>query len=78
MTATEGATLEARQEREDGGVAFPANPETDHSGMSLRDYFAGQVLMGLAANDAYYDETSQTSAGIAYRQADAMLRERSK
>jgi hypothetical protein len=62
----------------DGGPAFPGfdyisqdgkkNPE----GMTLRDYFAGKVLVGALA-----DPTCQPSpielAKIAYRGADAML-----
>jgi hypothetical protein len=65
----------------DGGPAFP-NFKTDpfsskveicpQGGMTLRDYFAGQVLVGALA-----DHTCQPSpielAKIAYRGADAML-----
>jgi len=65
----------------DGGPAFP-RPESrgtsgaitlhGQNGMTLRDYFAGQVLVGALA-----DPTCQPSpielAKIAYRGADAML-----
>lgn len=42
-------------ERNDGGPAFPLHPGvlpewTASAGMSLRDWFAGQVLSGLMAN----------------------------
>jgi len=61
----------------DGGPAFPTvardgNWQPHHDGLSLRDYFAGQVLVGALA-----DPTCQPSpielAKIAYRGADAML-----
>lgn len=73
----------------DGGSAFPRNGFTymdshgltrvhDNSeGMSLRDWFAGQALIGLLANhhsDGDYDTTPIS----AYRMADAMLAERKK
>lgn len=43
-----------------------------HSGMTLRDWFAGQALAGLSVNFSDgedYDHVAVT----AYRQADAML-----
>jgi hypothetical protein len=66
----------------DGGPAFPAqlvyrypngtSTSYNQEGMTLRDYFAGQVLVGALA-----DPTCQPSpielAKIAYRGADAML-----
>jgi hypothetical protein len=65
----------------DGGPAFPHFKTDPYSskveicpqgGMTLRDYFAGQVLAG-----ALSDPTCQPSpielAKIAYRGADAML-----
>lgn len=67
----------------DGGPAFPSvlysheraeNWSTD--GMSLRDWFAGQALVGLMANN----DTSANPgayARLAYEQADAMLAARS-
>lgn len=64
----------------DGGPAFPI-PEVHCEGMSLRDYFAGQVLAGALANpatmmDAENDEHTQQLASIVYTVADAMLRAR--
>ena len=52
-------------------------------GISLRDYFAGQAMMGMCANP---DETAPTYSGsrhdiickTAYDLADAMLEERVK
>jgi len=47
------------------------------TGMSLRDYFAGQVLLGLYACDGV-STRSEHAAKNAYRAADAMLAEREK
>ena len=77
---------------DDGGPAFPriANLSAEKmDGMSLRDYFAGQVLAGLSASSerltalggiAYTqgDEVTQVFAAVAYQYADAMLAERAK
>jgi hypothetical protein len=58
---------------EDGGPAFPiettATPYAP--GMSLRDWFAGQALCGLMANDEQAPES--VFAKEAYRMADAMI-----
>lgn len=71
----------------DGGPAFPhAAPYKDGGridtwGMSLRDYFAGQALIGLMADNptlATYPTDAAPLAAVAYRYADAMLAERSK
>jgi hypothetical protein len=62
----------------DGQVVPPA--WTHHmTGMTLRDYFAGQVMAGLAtskgeANGMTFAEFAQA----AYMAADAMLEERAK
>ena len=67
----------------DGGPAFPRNsfdPEI-HSGMSLRDWFAGQALVGITMSAAKLDAivnyksiyTAQEYTTIAYKLADAML-----
>ena len=73
--------------REDGGPAFPTDgfkyslEHGDHqSGMSLRDWFAGQALVGLT-REISGDVTVHRRNGIvsdAYELADAMLAERSK
>ena len=68
----------------DGGPAFPYQPgdwAVDNTGMTLRDYFAGQALIGIL-----HDEDGLGSplfqfhlrAEAAYKMADAMLAERAK
>lgn len=73
----------------DGGPAFPQNDAVinrinNHSGMTLRDWFAGQALVGVFASTAH-----PASPGIgrqdyplaaidAYVIADAMLAERER
>lgn len=67
-----------------GGPAFPLpgmNLPNDQfcwpeHGMTLRDYFAGQALMGLLSSNGYlgYDD----AAVEAYAHADAMLLKREK
>jgi len=66
----------------DGGLAFPdparASGHPMESGMSLRDWFAGQALAGLLAypeNGEWFKPTSLARA--AYDYADAMIAERS-
>lgn len=44
-------------------------------GMTLRDYLAGQALVGLCANPSNTDHAG-TMAERAYKHADAMLKER--
>jgi hypothetical protein len=65
------------EEKDDGGPAFPvdrANWGMDRlPGMSLRDFFAGQALVGLLANPEDGSIVKQ-----AYLFADAMLAERNK
>lgn len=67
----------------DGGPAFPAVvPESGagYFGMTLRDYFAGQVVNGLAAGrmEPYEGNASEREwwAEEAYAIADAMLKAR--
>jgi len=67
----------------DGGAAFPVAVPVEfqfaEAGMSLRDWFAGQIANGMAA----YSGTSGVSygpgdiAGRSYQIADAMLLARS-
>lgn len=67
-------------EIDDGGPAF-ARPKSQFSaqvGMSLRDWFAGQALVGMNATltDAASSPnlgTCKLMANYAYDQADAML-----
>jgi hypothetical protein len=77
----------------DGGPAFPrvghvmsqdCEPEqwkAGHEGMSLRDYFAGQVLNGIVAArtiPATGPDCGNKMARAAYHVADAMLEQREK
>lgn len=75
--------------RDDGGAAFPQQLDVDHEfhgsdGMSLRDYFAGQALIGMFAmnTDVPVDVLARSErsqfAQHAYKMADAMLAERAK
>ena len=71
----------------DGGQAFPLRVADSvlegqyQPGMSLRDYFAGQALMGFCAREAP-GETSRdkayTRAVLSYLAADQMLAEGEK
>lgn len=61
-----------------GDLAFPGNTST---GMSLRDWFAGQALgavIEMFDTHAAGVATHQNFATEAYRIADAMLAERNK
>lgn len=78
----------------DGGPAFPhfvqitlPDDTTDYrpaTGMSLRDHFAGQALLGLIAcpgtgSDHMSEATvAKSFAQISYLYADALLAERAK
>ena len=71
---------------DDGGPAFPASVATD---MSLRDYFAGQALASLDANDrsavstlsgpnVSLEEDNRMLAEHCWDMADAMLAARNR
>lgn len=47
-----------------------------HHGMSLRDYFAAQVIGHLICSDSRSEYTTDADARYAYQVADAMLKER--
>jgi hypothetical protein len=59
--------------------AFPLSAPSDwehfQPGMTLRDYFAGQALAGIAA-DPDVDISTDERARWSYRMADAMLKAR--
>lgn len=61
-------------EHDNGGPAFPRTVQawngnlTAHDGMTLRDWFAGQALVGLS-----HDVAISKAGVIAYEYADAML-----
>lgn len=81
--------------KENGGAAFPSPgvlmddgrggeyQQGAYEGMSLRDYFAAQILSGAMAKpgatvDIDGDYIGQNRAFTAYALADAMLKERAK
>ena len=72
--------------KQDGGAAFPKPFSTDEhkdqcnigfeeQGMTLRDYFAGQVLVGETANDEWANtpNASKLIAVYCYGLADEMI-----
>lgn len=66
----------------DGGQAFPS-PSEGYDGMSLRDWFAGQALIGMALSmnaperRRYREDCADgREAKVAYALADAMLKAR--
>ena len=70
----------------DGGLVFPISTKTLNTGMSLRDYFAGQALVS-AINQTYDYEDGNSELFFArmrlvardcYSIADAMLDRRGK
>ena len=62
----------------DGGPAFPVKWQNgeQQSGMTLRDWFAGQALVGYVAYNP--DSRDVDLACVSYATADAMLAEREK
>jgi len=68
-------------ETPDNPPAFPSATahHVHYKGMSLRDWFAGQALMGgVAAATPYNFSTPDQCASMAYQIADALLQERAK
>ena len=75
-----------RSEQNDGGPAFPVMTYNDTGdisgtwltdpGMSLRDWYAGQALVGISI--ALPDDVPKEVAQRAYKYADAMLAERGR
>lgn len=64
-------------ERKDGGQAFPKSFPGD-AGMTLRDWFAGQALVGILAASKSGELHSKDAAWHAYGFADAMIERRLK
>ena len=70
--------------KNNGGPAFPragvkdgyGKVVGDASGMTLRDWFAGQALAGILANPTIANGTFQADASDAYAAADAMIEAR--
>ena len=68
---------------ESGSAAFPIQESSTwcpEPGMTLRDWFAGQALQGILANNRrpLMGETIYAPTTKAYLMADAMLEERDK
>ena len=63
-------------------AAFPLKHSEDkfNPGMTLRDYFAGQIITGVLSNTPLWNDitTLQQSADFAYELADALLIQRQK
>lgn len=60
----------------DGGQAFPI---TDWPGMTLREWYAGQTLVGLISGCKDYDiKPPEYWSSMAYKIADAMIAEGKK
>lgn len=62
---------------DDGGPAFPMSSVDSQTGMSLREWFAGQALAGICANPNNHN-IQEVCARISYAQADAMIAEGKK
>jgi hypothetical protein len=67
----------------DGGPAFPFSKEMEtisglqfSTGMTLRDWFAGQALVGLLTQPAEIEFGASHFAKASYEMADAMLKAR--
>lgn len=56
----------------------PMYEEVQHGGMTLRDYFAAKAMQSLIIWDADNNMCEGMISQRAYRQADAMLKEREK
>ena len=66
-----------------GGPAFPQAHEHNGTGMTLRDWFAGQIMNGMVSSPDFKVDIDGEfigikRAGVAYAIADAMLAEREK
>ena len=66
---------------DDGDAAFPRTGYSadfgstlPQAGMSLRDYFAGQALVGILSHGEF-DGSEEDYSRWAYAQADAMIKE---
>jgi hypothetical protein len=60
--------------------AFPTagHDAERYCGMTLRDYFAASALPSILGNAAFGPLTYQDIAEVAYRVADALIKERDK
>lgn len=67
--------------RNDGDNAFPMTPADQVPGMSLRDWFAGQALVGILGcyrDLRGYDRDTAGRVKAAYNFADEMIRQRAE
>jgi hypothetical protein len=73
--------------KKNGGQAFPSveyfdgNPSYTKDGMTLRDWFAGQALIGEmreSGDDMDWLPRAELMAARCYKVADAMIKEREK
>ena len=59
--------------------AYPIHAENRagylHFGITVRDYIAIQAMTGLSANPGQNERSFEDIANMAYRQADAMLKQ---
>ena len=60
----------------DGGPAFPVPTNFRPQGMTLRDYFGGQALIGMRSVNAH--ASSELTARLCWNDADAMIAARNK
>ena len=61
---------------DDGGPVFPLKEHVLHAstGLSLRDFFAGLALLGMASREnGFFDDKPTHQAKTAYKAADAMI-----
>lgn len=70
------------ENKNDGGSAFPSHGtmgEVVCEGMTLRDWFAGQALIGLARSEHFESNLKlDVLAKFCYEYADSMIAEREK
>ncbi len=89
VRGSEEGREQVSNKHDDGGPAFPLAPPAlklgeyaiTTPGMSLRDWFAGQVLCGWVSDQTVVANNKREAAAIAqsvYLVADAMLAERAK
>jgi hypothetical protein len=63
--------------KNDGGAAYPWGNKSDggDTGMTLRDYMAGQALVGLLSHYGR-DSLDQMTGHVCYKLADSMIEAR--
>jgi hypothetical protein len=61
-----------------GGPAFPYENRYEHEGMTLRDYFAAEAMKCIGELRTKPYNNLDSTAEIAYKMADAMLKARTE